>query len=258
MKYIFLSFMLTISAWATTPKTINLSDSNTVIFRSAFTPEYVAEKQIEILTKSVTSSTINLVLDTPGGDVGSGALFIDTINGLGINVNTITIFAASMGYITAQNLSGKRYILPSGTLMSHRAKIGGIDGQLPGESNTRLKFYQDFVERLSKGAANRVGISYKKYMSQIQDELWLVGDKAVKAGHADEVVLIKCDASLRGTEDIIVKTMLGSFNVTYSKCPLINAPLKYELVGGIKGVVPKGAVEQIYKSKRSQITMGWE
>jgi ATP-dependent Clp protease protease subunit len=248
-----LTLLLTFAA-VVQAKTIKLTPSNTVTFRQAFDGGYVAQKQLEILLLSATNGgeEIFLVLDTPGGSVSDGALFIDTINALDIKISTVTIFAASMGYITAQNLNGKRYIIPSGTLMSHRASIGGIAGQLPGEANTRLKYYGDFVNRLSEVAAKRVGISYKKYMKLIQDEYWVVGQSAVDKGHADEVVDVVCSkelTDLRASDD--VKTPFGVASVQYSACPLISTPLKVSFGKGSN--VPQQMIDAIGRSWLTRI-----
>lgn len=230
-------------------KTINLTPNNTITFRQAFDGAYVSQKQLEILMLSVLNGgeEIFLVLDTPGGSVSDGALFIDTINALDIKISTVTIFAASMGYITAQNLNGKRYIIPSGTLMSHRASIGGIGGQLPGEANTRLKYYAEYVDRLSEIAAKRVGISYKKYMKLIQDEYWVVGQNAVDNGHADEVADVVCSKELFDSRvEDAVKTPFGTAIVQYSGCPLITTPLKVSLGKG--SVIPQQTLDLLNKS----------
>lgn len=207
-------------------KTIELNKNNTINFNEAFSMEYVAVKQIEaiVLCAKNVGKTINVVLYTPGGSVSAGQLFFDTLNGLPCKFNTITIFSASMGYQTVQNL-GKRYILPSGILMSHRAYISGLSGEIGGELDSTIQMYKDNIEELETVAAKRVGISLKEYQKQIRDELWMTGEQAVKLNHADEVVLAKCDNTLMKTTKTTVRTFFGSFIVEYSNCPLIVGPL---------------------------------
>lgn len=203
-------------------KTIKLTDKNTISFKGPVTGASVAAKQLELFKLAATSQEkdIYLVLYTPGGSVSAGSLFIDTARALGKNIHTITIFSASMGYHTVQGL-GKRYILPSGILMSHRAYVRGLSGQFPGELNERINMLMKSTEELDKVAANRVGLKLEEYKSIIHDELWLTGIDAVKRGHADEVVQAFCDQSLNGTYFQRFNTFFGAVNVEFAKCPLI-------------------------------------
>lgn len=211
-------------------KNIVLNDKNSVSFNQAFTPGYVAQKQLEIFNLAMTSqeNDLYIVMYTPGGSVSAGSLLIDSVNALGKNIHTITIFSASMGYHTVQGL-GKRYILPSGTLMSHRAFVSGLRGQFPGELNTRVDMLMSSTTLLDEVAAKRVGLPLNDYKSLIHDELWLTGQNAVDAGHADEVVSAKCDESLKGTYIELVNTFFGPLSVEFSKCPIIVGPIS---VGG--------------------------
>lgn len=206
--------------------TINLTDKNTISFNEQFNAMTVAEKQSELFNLAASSQEkdLYLVMYTPGGSVSAGALFIDTARALGKNIHTITIFSASMGYHTVQGL-GKRYILPSGVLMSHRAYVSGLAGQFPGELNQRVSMLMKSTEDLDKIAAARVGLSLKEYKATIHDELWLTGADAVARGHADEVIQATCDASLNGTYSKVFNTFFGPVNVEFAKCPLIVGPI---------------------------------
>lgn len=209
-------------------KTLVLSNKNTVVLNQAFTFSSVAEVQEKLAKLSATTrDDLFLVLDTPGGSISAGLALIDFANSLPNKVHTVTLFAASMGYITAQSL-GKRYIVPSGTLMSHRAFIGGLSGQVPGEATARIKHVLKMVTEISEDMAKRIGIPYKQYMKEIYNELWLTSREAVKRNHADEVIVAKCDKSLSGTYVKKIRTFFGTYKVTFSKCPLIRGALKVE------------------------------
>ena len=207
-------------------KTIELTDQNSVTFSEAFTDQYVAVKQLELFKLALTSpeQDLYLVMYTPGGSVSAGSLFIDTVSALDKKVHTITIFSASMGYHTVQGL-GKRYILPSGTLMSHRAFVSGLSGSFPGELITRINMLMESTLILDKVAAKRVGMSVKNYKKAIHDELWATGQDAVDQGHADEVIKATCGAGLDGTYEKVVFSIFGPITITFSKCPLIIGPV---------------------------------
>ena len=209
--------------------TIELNKSNTINFNDSFNGQFIAKKQVEAMTLCAANpgKDIYIALYTPGGSISAGQLFFDTLNALPCKFHTITIFAASMGYQTVQNL-GKRYILPSGTLMSHRASISGLSGELGGELESILELLKQNVKEMEQVASDRVGMSLKSYREVISDELWLTGSSAVKSGHADEVALVKCDQSLMGTKKQVVQSFFGPFTVEFSDCPLITGPISVE------------------------------
>lgn len=220
--------LATLTYAAEKPTAITLDKDNTVVFNDTYTTSFVSKKQIEIFTKVAKlkeGEPLYLVLDTPGGSVIAGNIFIDSLKALPNPIHTITIFAASMGYNTAQAL-GNRYIIPHGILMSHRATLGGLSGEIGGELEVRYNFYKNITSTLDKIAAERVGMSEEEYNNLVADEFWISGSDAVESNHADEVVDVRCSPSLMGTEVRTVRTLFGSVEVEFSTCPLIRGPLK--------------------------------
>lgn len=207
-------------------ETIELNSKNTINFNQAFTGMYVASKQIEAidLCSKNPGTEIFITLYTPGGSISAGKLFFDTLNALDCTFNTITIFSASMGYQTVQNL-GRRLIIPSGVLMSHRASVRGLGGEIGGELDSIYNLIKQNVKDMEISASKRVGITLDQYKKDISDELWLTANKAVETNHADSVVLIRCDKSLLTTRFELVRTFFGTFNVEFSNCPIITAPI---------------------------------
>lgn len=206
-------------------RTIILSERNTVTLDLPFDGEST-RAVVEGFQKLNGYNDKYLVLISPGGNVVDGLSMIDTINGLGYKVNTITLFAASMGFITVQTL-GKRYITPHGVLMSHRAS-GGVQGQFPrGELESRLNFWLRRIESLDQIVVDRSNgkLTLQKYQQLYQNEAWCEGVDCVNLGLADEVVTVKCGPSLIGTviSTISVPTFLGAMSaeVERSKCPLL-------------------------------------
>ncbi len=225
MKKLLIIFsILAMTAFAKT--TITLNDKNTINFNNAFTSSFVAEKQIEAikLCNAAPNSNIYMVMNSPGGSVSAGLLLFDTLNALSCSFHTITVFGASMSYQATQQL-GKRYVLASSTLMSHRASVGGIGGEIGGELDSLIKYLKEGITEMEKVACNRVGITLKEYQSLISDELWMTGEQAVKMNHADEVVNVRCDTSLLGTSIKTMATMFGAFDVEFSDCPIITGIL---------------------------------
>lgn len=218
--------MLLLPALTFGAKTIELNSSNTINFNQAFDGMFVAKKQIEAmnLCGKNQGKDIYIVLYSPGGSISAGQLFFDTLKALPCKFHTITITAASMRYQTVQNL-GKRYIISSGLLMSHRAQISGLGGELGGDLDQVIKMLHDNVTELEEVAANRIGISLENYRNQIKDELWLTAREAVKANHADEIINVRCNENLMGSHMETVRTFFGNFQVEFSNCPIITAPI---------------------------------
>lgn len=236
MKNLLFAALATLSLSATSanssadkPKHLVLSAKNTVVLNDAFsfasvTP--VTLKAQELCKKLPAGEHIKLVIYSPGGEIGSGIEFIRNMNALGCEVDTVTMFSASMGFQTVQGINGKRYILADGTLMSHRAK-GGFEGEFPGQLDTRRTWYGKKLTRMNQRAVDRSNgkITLKDYEELIRDEYWCDGQDCVDKGFADEVVTASCDASMTGT---ITETKSNAFmgmqvssEVETAVCPLI-------------------------------------
>lgn len=204
---------------------------NTLVFRDVVTDESIAAIQTKLIRMSQSlpaNEPIYLVLETPGGSVDAGLALVDTARGLPQEVKTVTMFAASMGFHIVESL-GERLIVPSGTLMSHRIKVEGIGGQVPGEAVTRMNQLLRLAKEMDEAIAKRIGLSLKDYRDLIQDEYWVGGADSVKENLADKVVLGRCGPDMNGTYDQSIMTLFGAMKVTWSECPLITAPLRIDV-----------------------------
>jgi ATP-dependent protease ClpP protease subunit len=213
---------------------VELTDDNYILFTGQVTDESVAKAQIKLaqLSKKLgRNDVIYLVLDTPGGSVPAGNLFIDFAKSLPQKIKPICLFCASMGYHMFQSFD-ERIVYRSSTLMSHRASLGGISGEFPGELETRLEAIRSVLNQMDDVAAARVGLSRKAYQDLIHDELWLDGASAVRTKHADRVAQIRCSEDIAAdTRSEIVNTMLfGPVEAIFSKCPLISGPIDVQPV----------------------------
>lgn len=213
-------------------KTIVLEASNTLVLRGVISEDSVAKTQIKLLELSrqlPADAIIYLVLDTPGGSVTAGLDLIDHVSAIPQKVQTITLFAASMGFQIVQEL-GHRMIVNQGTLMSHRATVGGMDGQIDGEFETRVAALKRQIQYLDYLASKRMGMDISSYRKLIKDEYWVHGFDAIQEKAADEVINLNCAVSMSGTSSEDIQTLFGNVNVTYSNCPLIKAPLKIDFL----------------------------
>jgi ATP-dependent protease ClpP protease subunit len=231
-------------------ETIILTENNSVLFNQSVTQDYASKKTLEILAKAAKTSPIYLVLDTPGGSVISGLQFVDAIKASGAKVHTITIFAASMGYQIVQEL-GTRYIIESGTLMSHRGSVSGMSGQIPGELTSRINFLQSLLDGMSERASKRVGMSKPDYDAAIVNELWSYGKNAVDTNQADKIANVRCSKELlAGQTTQKVNTIFGQVNLVFSKCPIITSPISVEFSNNVKFEDMQKAKNQLLNQRR--------
>lgn len=215
-------------------KTVTLEAKNTVVFRGPVmgsTVDKAIRQLIEMSRELAKTDTIYLVLDTPGGSVTDGAEFIDFLEGLPQEVKTITMFAASMGFQIAENNKGERMITRNGTLMSHRAYLGGMEGQLNGEFESRYRMIKRQIDYLETVDIKRIGITMEEYQEKINKEWWVHGYDAAEQKVADTMIILQCGKSMTGEEELVVQTMFGNVSVMFDKCPLFRNPIKVELKG---------------------------
>jgi ATP-dependent Clp protease protease subunit len=234
------ALLAVIPAKATPIKKIILTSENTLVLNGVIEGASVAEvitKAKELDSDSIVGAItgknkkpIYLYLRTPGGEIQSGLEMFEALQGLNRPIDTITNFAASMGFQTVQNL-GKRYITQSGTLMSHRAS-GGFEGSFGGQKPSPLDSQKNFWEqRLYEMDMKTVERTKGKqtlasYQAQYAPDMWITGSQAVTQGYADEIVQIQCDKTLSGVTTKTVNFM-GLININYDldNCPLNSAPM---------------------------------
>jgi ATP-dependent protease ClpP protease subunit len=174
-------------------------------------------------------SELYMVMATPGGSIQAGLELITFLNSLKHPIHTITIFSASMGFHIVQQMRGERYILPFGTLMTHRA-YGSFEGEFPGQLDSRYKFYLRRLRAMDRLVVKRLGNSYtmKSYNTLYADEFWVDGSDAVRIGFADATVKVRCGDTLSGTREEKLNFLGFQLKITWSQCPLILTPLKIE------------------------------
>jgi ATP-dependent Clp protease protease subunit len=183
--------------------------------------------------KGGDKAPLYLFLNTPGGSIQAGLELIETLKGLGRPVNTVTLFAASMGFQIAQNLD-ERYIIKNGVLMSHRAR-GGFEGefggQTPSQIESRFQLWMDRLNEMDQQTVNRTKgkQTLESYQKAYASELWITGTKSVEQGYADKVVSVKCDSSLSGTTQHELSFFGIPIQYELDNCPLNTSPMNIKI-----------------------------
>jgi len=212
---------------------VHLNSRNSIAFRGEVNDESIAklETSVAALVKERGHSAypIYIVLDSPGGDVGSGSDFIEFARSIP-NLHTISVFAASMAAGMVEGIEGRRLILRNGTLMFHRAKVG-LQGQVgEGEFESRLAYIKRQLEDMELQNASRMLMTLAEYKQKIKDELWLYGPDAVISHAADKTVDLVCSQELidqRSTE--VQCSLFGCAEIKFSGCPLFRAPVSIKV-----------------------------
>lgn len=210
---------------------IVLSSDNTLVLHGAITASSVSKLMQEAsrMDSHLKSGyPLYLFIVTPGGSIQAGLELIEYLHSLNRPVNTVTSFAASMGFQIVQNL-GTRYIMQYGVLMSHKAR-GQFNGEFGGgisQLDSRYQLWLRRINMLDKQTVSRTHgkQTLKSYRAAYTPELWLNGREAVVKGYADKVVGVKCDDSLKGSHLKILNLGLFRMKVLLANCPLISAPL---------------------------------
>lgn len=240
MKFVYvaltvLSLMLGIPAQAKKLPVLKLTKDNTAVLFGVVDSKTVSDvmQQIQKLDSSLKSGyPINLVLYTPGGSIQDGLELIEYLKSVNRPINTVTIFAASMGFQIVQSLKN-RYILENGVLMSHKAQ-GGFEGEF-GDGNSQIDSrYALWMQRILDLDNNTVERTkgkqtLKSYRQAYQNELWLTGAQAVKGGYADLEISVACSKELNGVRTQTLDFLGLIVHVTYSECPLNTHPLSVEI-----------------------------
>lgn len=137
-----------------------------------------------------SADRIYLILDTPGGAVGSGMLLINAMQAAkaekGVKVTcVIQNEAFSMGAII-QAFCNQTYIVDGSGLMFHEAAFA-VQGQI-----TKVKDYVQFVDaqldEMNVKIAKQLGMSVDQYKARIAKEWWLTSEQAAAYGLVDGIV----------------------------------------------------------------------
>lgn len=177
---------------------------------------------------------IYLFLKTPGGEIEPGQAMLEALKGLKHKVDTITLFAASMGFQTVQNL-GERLILSNGTMMSHQAS-GGVEGQFGGlrggQLDQRYAFYLQSLKEMDEITVRRTNgkQTLESYQKSYDHEMWRTGAQSVAEGYSDRVITLHCDSSLSGTTSHEADVLF--FHIVYelSNCPINQSPMNVKVI----------------------------
>lgn len=227
---------------STTGKVL-LTTRNTAVFRGVVTDESVQVAQLKLAAlvakRGTATYPLYLVLDSPGGSIDAGQTFIEYAKTIK-NLQTVSIFSASMASAIVEQLPGERLMTENGTIMFHRAK-GGFQGQFEdGEVESRLWAAKNTVKLLEGKNASRMHMTVPQYKALIVNELWLDASNAVQYRSIDRLVDLECTKQLTDvrTTEVISLGFFGTATLEFSDCPLMRMPTSAQIGGGFKYIAP--------------------
>ena len=174
---------------------ITLQKNNFVSIDDTINDENI-EKWSKQMNK-LTSNSIYIYINSPGGSVDAGLQFINNMNWhikQGKTVNCIVKSAYSMAFVILQNCSN-RYVMSSSTLMQHQISLSNLQGPLNNLMNY-LEMIHSISNELDITVSKRLGLSLDDYRNKIKNDWWLTGNTAVSNKVADEMVIVGCDPEL--------------------------------------------------------------
>ncbi len=137
---------------------------------------------------ALSSKTIHLYVNSPGGYVTSGFAIYDCMKSIKSPVSTIcTGFAASMGsIILSAGEKGKRFIQPHARVMIHQPS-GGARGQASDIEITAKEIVLT-KELSAQILADNCGQTFDKIMKDFNRDHWMGADESVAYGIVDAVL----------------------------------------------------------------------
>ena len=140
-------------------------------------------RQILILNQESTEKAIRVLVNSAGGEISSGLMIYDAIQGSRAPVELYCIgHAYSMAAVIVACGSHGRYILPHGEMMIHEPMLGQ---QVAGNSSSIRSISEGLLEM--KGRINRLLAKHTK-RSEEEIEKATAYDQSVEFGLCDEIV----------------------------------------------------------------------
>lgn len=144
--------------------------------------------QLLFLESQDEDADIYMYINSPGGSVSAGLAIYDTMNYIAPDIVTICMgMAASMGAALLSNgTKGKRFSLPSSTIMCHQVS-GGSQGHIE-DMKIRVEEADRLNTMLTGYIAENCGKTYDEYLASIDRDKYMPAPEAVKFGIIDKVI----------------------------------------------------------------------
>ena len=138
-----------------------------------------------------SNADIQLLINSPGGNVSDGLQIIDCMNLIKPDVSTTVVgTSASMGaVISSSGVKGKRYILPHARFMIHQV-LGNSSGQCA-DIQIQAEQMKILQKELYTILSNNSGISFENIEKMADRDRWFTSQEAVDSHFADSIITKK-------------------------------------------------------------------
>jgi ATP-dependent Clp protease protease subunit len=117
-------------------------------------------KRVLLLAKENRTAPIDVLINSPGGEIGAGMLIYDTIQTCGVPIRTFCLgHAYSMAAILFAAGTGGRFMLPSSELMLHEPLLGNRVGGNCSSIRSISESMQETKRRINRILAKHTGKS---------------------------------------------------------------------------------------------------
>lgn len=144
--------------------------------------------QLLFLQAADPKKDIYLYINSPGGSVYDGLAIYDTMQYITNDVQTVGIgLQASMGaFLLSSGTKGKRFLLPTSTVMIHQPSSGTrgkvTDQEIDLKESLRVKAL------LHQIMANNTGQKPSKIHDDMERDKWLTAEEAKAYGIVDDII----------------------------------------------------------------------
>ena len=150
--------------------------------------------QMLFLEAEDPTKDIYLYINSPGGSVHDGLAIADTMNFIQPDVCTLCMgIAASMGaFLLSAGASGKRFILPTATVMVHEAaagtqgKVHDMQASFDHTKYLNKLLMERMYGRLNPAYKEKVSLDDFKQMAKV--DTWLNAEQALEMGLVDKII----------------------------------------------------------------------
>ena len=127
-----------------------------------------------------------LFVDSPGGNIDTGFILVDTMRAVPAPIYTIGQFAASMGAIVL-SAGDQRYVLPNSRTMLHlpSGRMQGNNDEVETQKRELDKMRDKLADSLIEDGVQR---NREEIIADIKGERWMSAQEAVDYGLADAIL----------------------------------------------------------------------
>lgn len=149
-------------------------------------------KELMLLVFENRAEPIDVLINSPGGEINAGLAMYDAIRGCGVKIRTICIGRGySMGAVLFAAGTGGRYMLPNSELMIHEPLISNRIGG----SSTSVKSISDSLletkKKMDKLLSRCTGRSEKEIEEATSFDHYFTAEESIDFGLADGIIEFK-------------------------------------------------------------------